>query len=87
MGKGITLEIPEAEAANLEAGLDELLSELRKLDQQPDPTWEVIDRLKAETHLMIQQIRATLNVEKLYEVLKRLFVLTQTSRETEKRDR
>ena len=38
MSKSIVLEIPEAEAADLEAGLDELLSELRKLDQQGDPT-------------------------------------------------
>lgn len=40
MSKSVTLEIPAAEAANLEAALDELLGELRKLDQQPDPTWK-----------------------------------------------
>jgi hypothetical protein len=64
MSKSVTLEIPAAEAANLEAALDELLGELRKLDQQPDPTWETINRLKAETHVIIDQVRARLNVEK-----------------------
>jgi hypothetical protein len=64
MSKSVTLEIPAAEAANLEAALDELLGELRKLDQRPDPTWETINRLKAETHVIMDQIKARLNVEK-----------------------
>jgi hypothetical protein len=60
MSKSVTLEIPAAEAAHLEAALDELLGELRKLDQQPDATWETINRLKAETRVIIDQLKATL---------------------------
>jgi len=64
MSKSVILEIPEAEAANLETALDQLLNALRRLDGEHQARWEEIDRLKAETHLMMEQIRAALNVEK-----------------------
>jgi hypothetical protein len=64
MNKSITLEISEAEAANLETSLDELLRALRRLDEEHEQRWEQIGYLRAETHVMMEQIQATLNVEK-----------------------
>ena len=63
MSKSITLEISEAEAANLELSMDELLKALRRLDEGHEQRWKEVDHLKAETHMMMEQIRATLNVE------------------------
>jgi len=56
MSKSIMLEISEAEAANLESALDQLLNALRRLDEEHQARWEEIDRLKTETHLMMRQI-------------------------------
>jgi len=64
MSKNIVLEIPESEAADLETALDQLLNELRKLDHQESVGAEEFSRLKAETRVMMEQIKATLNVEK-----------------------
>jgi hypothetical protein len=64
MSKSITLEISEAEAASLESSLDELLIALRRLDEGHEQRWNEIDHLRAETHVMMDQIKATLNVEK-----------------------
>ena len=61
MRKSLTLKVPETEAANLEAALDELLGELRKLDPQADPTWERINRLKAETRAILDHVKARLD--------------------------
>jgi hypothetical protein len=64
MSKSVILEIPEAEVANLETALDQLLSALRRLDDEHQARWEEVDRLKAETHLMMEQIRAALTVDR-----------------------
>jgi len=64
MSKGITLEISETEAANLESALDELLKSLRRLDDEHEQRWEQVNRFRAETHVMMDQIKAELNVEK-----------------------
>lgn len=64
MSKSITLEISEAEAASLESSLDELLKALRRLDEGYEQRWNEIDHLRVETHVMMDQIKATLNVEK-----------------------
>jgi hypothetical protein len=64
MSKSIILEIPEAEAANLESALDQLLQALKRLDEGHEQRWEEVGRLKAETHVLMEQIRAGLNVEK-----------------------
>jgi hypothetical protein len=64
MSKSITLEISEAEAANLESSIDQLLKALRQLDEGHEQRWPEVERLKAETHVMMEQIGATLNVEK-----------------------
>jgi glutamate mutase epsilon subunit len=64
MSKSITLEISEAEAANLESSIDQLLKALRQLDEGHEQRWPEVERLKAETHVIMEQIRATLNVEK-----------------------
>ena len=64
MSKSITLEIPEGEAANLESSLDELLKALRRLDEGHEQGWKRIGHLRAETHVMMDQIKAAFNVEK-----------------------
>lgn len=66
MSKSITLEISEVEAASLESSLDQLLKALRRLDEEHDDRWKEIDHLKTETHWMMSQIKATLNVEKAF---------------------
>lgn len=62
MSKSITLEIQESDAAQLETALDNLLTVLRRLDAEGDERWQEINRLKAETHVMMEQINRTLNV-------------------------
>jgi hypothetical protein len=64
MAKGISIEMTEREAATLESALDDLLAALKRLDEENDPTAERIRMLKAETHLLMQQIRGSLDVEK-----------------------
>lgn len=64
MAKGITLDMTEREAATLESALDDLLTALKWLDEENDPTTEKIRKLKAETHLLMEQIRNSFNVEK-----------------------
>jgi hypothetical protein len=61
MSKSTSLEIPEAEAANLECALDQLLNALRRLDEEHQARWEEIDRLKAETRLIMEQVSAGLS--------------------------
>jgi hypothetical protein len=61
--KNVVLEIPESEAVKFEAALDELLEELRKLDERKDQTWREIGVLGAETRAMIERIKAKLHVE------------------------
>jgi hypothetical protein len=41
-----------------------LLKALRQLDEGHEKRWPEVERLKAETHVMMEQIRTTLNVEK-----------------------
>lgn len=61
MSRSITLEIPEAEAVSLEAALDKALAALRGLDTESDEgRGERITRLRAETHVLLEQIRSEL---------------------------
>ncbi len=64
MEKSVTLEIPESEAFSLEAALDDALLALRGLDDGFDAREEHMTRLRAETHVLMEQIRAELHVEK-----------------------
>jgi hypothetical protein len=64
MSKTIALEIPEAEASSLEAALDRALAALRCAnDEAAEGREERISRLRAETHVLMEQIRAELHVE------------------------
>ncbi len=64
MSKSITFEIPEAEASSLEAALDGALEALRHLDDEAEAEREErVTRLRAETHVLMEQIRAELHVE------------------------
>lgn len=64
MSKTIPLEIPEAEASSLESALDRALSALRNVNSEvTDEREERISRLRAETHVLMEQIRTELHVE------------------------
>jgi hypothetical protein len=64
MSRTITLEIPESEARTLEAAIDEALAALRSLESEGEnERQDRIDRLRAETHVLMDQIRAELHVE------------------------
>ncbi|HEX8069593.1 MAG TPA: hypothetical protein VF546_06560 [Pyrinomonadaceae bacterium] len=60
----IAVEIPEAEAASLEAALDRALAALRSANQDPAAERaERLARLRAETRALMELIRAELHVE------------------------
>jgi hypothetical protein len=64
MSKTIALEIPEAEAASLESALDRALAALRNANgEASEEREERVSRLRAETHVLMEQIRAELHVE------------------------
>jgi hypothetical protein len=64
MSKSIALEIPEAEVSALESALDRALSALRNTNSElTDERAERISRLRAETHVLMEQIRSELHVE------------------------
>lgn len=64
MSKTIALEIPEAEVSSLESALDKTLAALRGANgEAADEREERISRLRAETHVLMQQIRTELHVE------------------------
>ncbi|HYH84907.1 MAG TPA: hypothetical protein VEX60_05445 [Pyrinomonadaceae bacterium] len=61
MSKTIALEIPEAEVSSLESALDKALAALRGANGEADDEREErISRLRAETHVLMQQIRTEL---------------------------
>jgi hypothetical protein len=60
----IAVEIPEAEASSLAAALDRALAALRHANHEAaDERAERIARLRAETRVLMEQIRAELHVE------------------------
>ena len=64
MSKTIALEIPEAEALSLESALDRALAALRDANgEATEEREEKISRLRAETHVLMEQIRTELHVE------------------------
>jgi hypothetical protein len=64
MSRSITLEIPEADVSSLEAAIEQALEALRHMDDEANEEREErITRLRAETHVLMEQIRAELYVE------------------------
>lgn len=64
MSKTIALEIPEAEVSSLESALDKTLAALRSANSEADDERDGrISRLRAETHVLMEQIRTELHVE------------------------
>lgn len=62
MSKTIALEIPETEASSLESALDRALAALRDTSTEAgEEREERISRLRAETHILIKQIRTELH--------------------------
>ena len=78
-------KISEAEAANLETSIDQLLKALRQLDEGHEQRWPEVERLKAETHVMMEQIRTTLNVERLHKSWRACLLSPRKSTGTTKR--
>lgn len=65
MSRSIIIEIPEKEVASIEAALDEALAALRGMDDEESRARdERIMRLRAETHVLMEQTRKELHVEK-----------------------
>ena len=61
MSKTIAVEIPEAEASSLESALDRTLAALRSANgEATEEREERISRLRAETHVLMEQIRIEL---------------------------
>lgn len=64
MSKTVALEIPEAEVSSLESALDRALAALRNANgEAAEEREERLARLRAETHVLMKQIRAELHVE------------------------
>lgn len=64
MSRSITLEIPETEAVSIESALDEALVALRQMEADTGAEREDrVMRLRAETHVLLEQIRAQMHVE------------------------
>jgi hypothetical protein len=64
MSKTISLEIPEDEVPSFESALDRALAALRQANSEAsDEREERISNLRAETHVLMEQIRAELHVE------------------------
>ena len=64
MSKTVAFEMSEAEAASLQSALDKALAALRSANGgAADEREERVARLRAETHVLMEQIRAELHVE------------------------
>lgn len=64
MSKTIPLEIPEDEVPSFESALDRALAALRQANSEvTEERQERISNLRAETHVLMEQIRAELHVE------------------------
>ena len=64
MSRNITLDIPQKEASFLESALDEALAALRGIDDEESTEREErVMRLRAETHVLMEQIRKELHVK------------------------
>jgi hypothetical protein len=60
MSKSITLDLAEAEAARLDQLLDEMLATLRRSEETGAIRQARIEQLRAETHVLLDQIESQL---------------------------
>lgn len=64
MSRSIALKIGEKEVSSFEAALDKALEALRSIDDDESRERdERVVRLRAETHVLMEQIRQELHVE------------------------
>jgi hypothetical protein len=63
MSKSITLDLAEAEAAHLDQLLDEVLATLRRSEETGAIRQARIEQLRAETHVLLDQIKAELDIQ------------------------
>ncbi|MDQ3754183.1 MAG: hypothetical protein M3371_05560 [Acidobacteriota bacterium] len=66
MEETIKLEMTKAEAEQFQALIADCLEKMRQANQRMDQEEEESERLKAETRAMLNQIKATLNVETIF---------------------
>jgi uncharacterized coiled-coil DUF342 family protein len=57
MAKTLTFQIDADEAKQLEAAVDECISEMQQANQRMDERQARIEQLKSETRAMLEQIR------------------------------
>ncbi len=62
----VKIEMTKAEAEQFRALVDECLVRMREANERMDRDQEEIDQLKTETRAMLNQIKATLNVETIF---------------------
>ncbi len=58
MDKSITVDMPDEEAAKIEAAINECLEAMRRANQQMALDQAEIERLKAETREILEQLKA-----------------------------
>lgn len=56
--KSLTLEVPKAEAAKMDAAIKECISEMERARKRMKNDQAEIDRLKAQTRAMLAQMKA-----------------------------
>ncbi len=66
MEETIRLEMTKTEAEQFHAMITEVLDKMRQANERMDRDEEEIARLKVETRAMLDQIKATLNVETIF---------------------
>jgi hypothetical protein len=57
MNQTLTIEIPEAESARFASAIEKLATALRQIEQDDEPRWQEIDQLRAETNVLLKQIK------------------------------
>jgi hypothetical protein len=60
MSDSVSVEMTQAEAGRLERAIEEALVALRRLEEGEESRQQRIERLRAETQVLLEQIRAEL---------------------------
>lgn len=66
MEETVRLEMTKTEAEQFQAMIADILEKMRQANERMDRDEEEIARLKVETRAMLDQIKATLNVETIF---------------------
>jgi hypothetical protein len=63
MNQTLTIEIPEAESARFTSMIEKLAAALQQIESDDKPRWQEMGRLRAETNVLLKQIKEMMNVE------------------------